>query len=140
FKEAGKKAGQQAAGDVAQEPGESLDESADRRHLTTDQVHADDLEDIVGMLLSFQVVEFAGIEIDIDQTDELAGGIDDRKGQEAMQDEELASLQNSGIVGQLDDIFHHQVFERRLRIGKNQAADGHYADQAVTLVSDVEVD
>src|SRR5438105_53390 len=64
-------------------------------------------------LLALQ--HLGGEQANIDNADNVAVGIDNREGEEFVENEELARVENGSRYGNRDDAGHHQLAQRHLR-------------------------
>ncbi len=99
---------------------------------------ADDLEDVITDFVA-AASEFVGVEIDVDDADELSLGIDDRQREEPVKAEELAGFQHRGIERHGDDRFHHDVANQSLRGVQQQSPSRHDAEKFALGSGNVEV-
>src|SRR5262249_15637700 len=133
--------GQDATADVGQQPREALAEGHERAALLgPGQVDADQLEQVVAALAAVDVGQLFGVEVHVHQTQDTALLVHHREGEQLVQDEELARLQDGGGPGDGDDLAHHDFSDRRLGRAEQQATGGHDTPEPAVVVGDVEVD
>lgn len=101
---------------------------------------ADELEEVFTFLTAFEVLEFFGVEIDIDESDELVFRIDDGESEEPVKGEEFAGIEDGRAAGDGDDGGDHHVRDGGVGGSAEEFACGDDAEELVFGIDDVEVD
>lgn len=140
LKHVGQNRRENAAGNIAEEPGEAAGESFPGRNLLGGgDVNADELEQVVLLLGPFEVVDPFGEQLDIDDADHPVA-VHDGESEEFVLEKQVAGGADVGRGVDRDDFGHHDLADSGIGRAEQQAARGDDAFEVVPLVGDVEID
>jgi hypothetical protein len=103
-------------------------------------VDTDQLKKVVEVFVTVEISQFVGVEIDIDDAEHPPLRVDDREGEQPMEEEKLAGIQHGCRTGDRHHPLHHDVSDQSLLIREQQLPGGDHAYQLVVLIEHVEID
>ncbi len=102
-------------------------------------MYADQLKQIVAPFRTVEVDQFVGVKFNVHNAEDVAILIDHGEGQQAVQDEEIAGIENGYSFQECNDFPDHDFRNPLVERSEQQAADRHHAVQSPFIINDVEV-
>ncbi|MCR4412928.1 MAG: hypothetical protein NUV77_10965 [Thermoguttaceae bacterium] len=103
------------------------------------QPDPDELEHVLALFAAGQVGDLVGVQFDVDHPHEPPLVVDHGQGQEAMENEELARIQERGRCRKRDHVRIGKSGDRSFRRIQEQSPRGEHSHQPVLLVDHIEV-
>jgi hypothetical protein len=103
-------------------------------------VNADGLEELVVVAASAQFHDLVGEDADIDDAQQTLLPVDHGDGEELVEDEALARLEQGGSLGKREDPRHHHLADPALQRFGEETPGGNDAGEPALAVDDIEIE